>query len=113
DAPRRIDFDGPRRAEVVDHRHRFDAASPAALQAGSPATLRPSDIIRHRISRAFVLRQSIIRGDTDCYRLINGDGDGLSGVVVDRYADVLVLQLLTAGADAMRATLVSALNELL
>jgi 23S rRNA (cytosine1962-C5)-methyltransferase len=104
DAPRRIDFDAPRRAEVVEHGDRVDA--------GSPATLRPSDIIRHRISRAFVLRQSIIRGDTDCYRLINGDGDGLSGVVVDRYGSVLVVQLLTAGADRMRGEIVDALNEI-
>jgi len=57
------------------------------------------------------LRQRIIRGDTDCYRLINGDGDGLSGVVVDRYGSMLVVQLLTAGADRMRGEIVAALNE--
>ncbi len=52
-----------------------------------------------------------MRGDTDCYRLINGDGDGLSGVVVDRYGGLLVMQLLTAGADRMRAEIVAALRE--
>ena len=46
-----------------------------------------SQIIRHRIERAIALRQRVIRGDTDCYRLVNGDGDGLSGVVVDRYGE--------------------------
>jgi 23S rRNA (cytosine1962-C5)-methyltransferase len=70
-------------------------------------------LVSQRLASALDLRARLIREDTDCYRLLNGDGDGLSGVVVDRYADMLVLQLLTAGADAMRATLVSALNELL
>jgi len=102
-AVRMLSFDAPRRVEVVEHGHRF--------HAGSPAALKPGDIIRHRISRAFALRQRIIRGDTDCYRLINGDGDGLSGVVVDRYGSMLVVQLLTAGADRMRGEIVAALNE--
>jgi 23S rRNA (cytosine1962-C5)-methyltransferase len=73
--------------------------------------LAPGDIVRHRVRRALALRQRLIRGDTDCYRLINGDGDGLSGVVVDRYGGVLVMQLLTAGADRMRAQIVAALRE--
>src|SRR5579859_3021685 len=45
--------------------------------------LAPAGLIRHRMRRALALRQRSVRGDTDCYRLINGDGDGLSGVVVD------------------------------
>lgn len=76
------------------------------------AALKPGDIIHHRISHALALRRRIIRGDTDCYRLINGDGDGLSGVVVDRYGGVLVVQLLTAGADRLRDEIVAALNEI-
>jgi 23S rRNA (cytosine1962-C5)-methyltransferase len=74
--------------------------------------LKPGDIVNHRIGRALALRQRIIGNDTDCYRLINGDGDGLSGVVVDRYGTVLVVQLLTVGADRMRDQIVSALNEI-
>ncbi len=74
--------------------------------------LKPREIIRHRIRRALALRQRVVRGGTDCYRLINGDGDGLSGVVVDRYGSVLVLQLLTAGADRMRGEIVAALREI-
>jgi 23S rRNA (cytosine1962-C5)-methyltransferase len=80
-----------------------------AFRKGIP----PADIVQHRISRAFDLRRKIISSDTNCYRLINGDGDGLSGVVVDRYRDVVVLQLLTAGADRMRTEIVEALQKLL
>jgi 23S rRNA (cytosine1962-C5)-methyltransferase len=74
--------------------------------------LKPGEIIRHRIAKAVASRQRIIRGDTDCYRLINGDGDGLSGVVVDRYGSALVMQLLTAGADRMRGEIVAGLKEI-
>jgi 23S rRNA (cytosine1962-C5)-methyltransferase len=42
--------------------------------------------------------------------MLNGDGDGLSGVVVDRYGEVAVMQLLTAGAERMRDEIVGHLN---
>src|SRR5262249_29046924 len=51
--------------------------------------------------------------DTDCYRMVNGDGDGLSGVVVDRYGEVAVVQLLTAGAERMREEIVHRLNPMI
>lgn len=73
--------------------------------------LDPAALIRHRVDGALELRRRTIHGDTDCYRLVNGDGDGLSGVVVDRYGGVLVVQLLTAGADRMRGQIVAALND--
>ena len=88
------------------------ATTIAVRMVAFDAALQPEQIIRHRIERAIALRQRVIRGDTDCYRMVNGDGDGLSGVVVDRYGSVLVVQLLTAGADWMRGEIVAALREL-
>jgi 23S rRNA (cytosine1962-C5)-methyltransferase len=70
-------------------------------------------LVARRLKGALALRRRLIRDDTNSYRLVNGDGDGLSGVVVDRFAEVCVVQLLTAGADRMRATIVAALTELL
>jgi 23S rRNA (cytosine1962-C5)-methyltransferase len=46
-------------------------------------------------------------------RLLGGDAEGIPGLVVDRYADVLVLQSGTEGADRMRALVVELLDELL
>ena len=60
-------------------------------------------IIASRIDQALTLRRRVVAPDTTCMRLVNGDGDGLSGLVVDRYADVLVMQFLTAGMERMRA----------
>lgn len=73
---------------------------------------RIETIVRDRIARALALRRRIVGAGTDCYRLLNGDGDGLSGVVIDRYAGAAVVQLLTTGADRMRAEIVAALNDL-
>ena len=68
------------------------------------------ELIARRLKSALEIRQRFVRGDTNAYRLFNGDGDGLSGVVVDRFGEVLVVQILTAGADRMRATIVTALS---
>ena len=76
-------------------------------------TLDPEEIVAHRINRALELRQRLIRAGTDCYRVVNGDGDGLSGVVIDRYGAVVVLQLLTAGAERMRDEIVAIVNQTL
>jgi 23S rRNA (cytosine1962-C5)-methyltransferase len=71
------------------------------------------ELIARRLKGALDLRRRFVGDGTNAYRLINGDGDGLSGVVVDRFDDVLVVQLLTAGADRMRELLVAELGKLL
>jgi 23S rRNA (cytosine1962-C5)-methyltransferase len=70
----------------------------------------PDEIVRWRIEQALKLRERVVGPDTDCYRILNGDGDGISGVVVDRYGEVAVMQLLTAGAERMRAEVVEHLT---
>jgi 23S rRNA (cytosine1962-C5)-methyltransferase len=77
---------------------------------GEPGEPGPAEIVRSRLERALKLRERVIGPDTDCYRMLNGDGDSLSGVVVDRYGEVAVIQLLTAGAERMREEIVGHLN---
>ncbi len=72
-----------------------------------------SSLVGHRIRNALALRQKIISPDTNCYRLVNGEGDAFPGLVVDLYGDVAVVQLLTAGADRLRTEIGTALQELL
>lgn len=68
---------------------------------------------RGRIKRALELRASLpVATHTNAMRLIHGESDGLPGLVVDRYADVLVAQFLSAGAECWRETLLDALVEL-
>ncbi len=64
-----------------------------------------------RIATALAGREAAFPGS--CYRLVYGDSDGLPGVVVDRFANHLVLQLNNAGAEHYRQPLVDALVDLL
>lgn len=67
--------------------------------------------VGRRVAAALALRRRVVGDDTDAYRLINGEGDGLPGVLVDRYGAVLVVQLLTAGAERLKPLLLAALAE--
>ncbi len=67
--------------------------------------------VRGRVAAALDVR-SLVTG-TDALRLVNGEGDGLPGLVVDRYADFAVAQFLTAGADGLKAWVVEALTAAL
>jgi 23S rRNA (cytosine1962-C5)-methyltransferase len=58
-----------------------------------------------RISKAVVLREDWWRERTNAYRLVNGEGDFLPGLIVDRYGETLILQCLTAGMDRLKEML--------
>ncbi len=54
------------------------------------------DWIGQRLRQASALREALIdQSRTDCLRLVNGEGDGLPGLTLDRYGDWLMLQLYT------------------
>jgi len=67
---------------------------------------------RRRIARAVALRRAYapFEGETDCARLVHGEGDGLPGVVVDLYAKWAVVKLYSAGLVPHRADILEALR---
>ena len=65
---------------------------------------------RRQIKKA-VARRSGLTATTNAMRLIHGESDGLPGLIADRYGDVIVLQLLTAGIDPQRELLATLLME--
>lgn len=67
--------------------------------------------LRKRCKAALQLRQRCYA--EPYYRLIYGESDGLPGLVVDRYGDVLVLQSSTAGMDGLLEDVAAALQSLL
>ncbi|MGH7833626.1 MAG: class I SAM-dependent rRNA methyltransferase, partial [Candidatus Binatia bacterium] len=69
------------------------------------------DFFLRRVSRAFALRSELLPF-TNAYRLVNGEGDFLPGLVIDRYDDFLVCQFLTEGVDSLRPAVVEALTKL-
>ena len=66
-----------------------------------------------RFSQALSLRETYLSATTNAYRLINGEGDFLPGLIVDRYDDFLVCQFFTAGMAMFKADIVDALNNLI
>ncbi len=69
------------------------------------------DFFRERIFTAAGWRGRWLKGKTNAYRMVNGEGDFLPGLILDRYEEILVLQFLTAGMDRWKASLVELLSE--
>ena len=65
-----------------------------------------------RLSQAAALRERHLASSCNAYRLVNGEGDFLPGLVVDRYGDFLVVQFFTAGMDSLRGVVVDSLSAL-
>ena len=65
--------------------------------------------LERRISRARDLRTGLGFGES--FRAVYSEGDGLPGLIVDKYADTLVVQSLTAGIDGMLEMVIAALRE--
>jgi 23S rRNA (cytosine1962-C5)-methyltransferase len=65
---------------------------------------------RERVAEALARRNGI---DATAYRVVNGEGDGLPSLVVDRYDRWVVVQLLSAGLESARADVLAAVADLL
>jgi len=64
-----------------------------------------------RIHDALALRERLYR--RPFYRLVFGESDGLPGLIVDRYGDLLCVQLTTAGMERVRGEILAALEQVL
>jgi 23S rRNA (cytosine1962-C5)-methyltransferase len=70
--------------------------------------------LRARFQRAIAAREAgINRAATNAYRLVNAESDFLPGLVVDRYADSIVMQFLTLGVEKRKTEFVEIAQELL
>jgi 23S rRNA (cytosine1962-C5)-methyltransferase len=72
-----------------------------------------ADFFRRKITQALALRRELkLADDSNGMRLIHAESDGLPGVIVDQYGEVLVMQLGSAAADRWRDTCADILQEL-
>jgi 23S rRNA (cytosine1962-C5)-methyltransferase len=104
---------------VLDHRGQplgsalYSSSSQIAIRLIShePVADFPA-LLRQRIADAIAYREPIVR-DTNAYRVIFSEADFLPGLIVDRYNDILSMQILTQAMDAeiVRQTLTSELTE--
>ncbi|MCA9695631.1 MAG: class I SAM-dependent rRNA methyltransferase [Myxococcales bacterium] len=105
-------------AEVVDHRDRpigwglvSEAGDIAVRMIAFTPAPPPEDWLPRRLAAAIGAREALARGDreTDAWREVNSEGDGLPGLVVDRYAEDRVIQVTTAAMSWRLPEIVAAL----
>lgn len=92
----------------------WDPASPIRIRIlhhGKPVTI-DDQFWRQRLEAA-IARRSVIGDDTDGYRVLNGENDGFSGLVLDRYDGIFVLKVYSSVWLPHLRSLVSIIDELL
>lgn len=67
----------------------------------------PKEALFSSLDKAIALRESLIPNSTNAYRLVNAEGDFLPGLIIDQYADCLVLQSGTLGMDKLKKEVAS------
>jgi 23S rRNA (cytosine1962-C5)-methyltransferase len=70
-----------------------------------------SSLLVHRLKVALSLRQRLFT--EPCYRLVYGESDGLPGLIIDRFGNVVSVQITTAGMEAHKDDIITALNKVL
>ncbi len=70
-----------------------------------------ASLLVHRLKVALALRERLY--ERPYYRLLFGESDGLPGLVIDRYGDLAVIQITTAGMERMRADILAAVEKVL
>ena len=104
---------------VLDDREKFlgtalySTASQIGIRMIAKEAVKDLDgLLRKRLQEAIAYRERVVR-DTDAYRIVFSEADFLPGLIVDRYNDLLSLQVLTQAMDveAVRQVMVSELME--
>lgn len=106
--------------DVLNHQGRFLAVgyyNPASqirvrIVSHSPLAAMDTAFFIERFTNCLQHRERFLPG-ADAYRLVYGEADFLPGLIVDRFGDVLVVQLLTLGMDKRRAEIVEALVQVM
>ncbi len=107
---------------VVDPRGNFlgrglyspGSAIPVRLLVRDETSAIDTALFRGKLERALAARHQLGIGtsdDTTGYRVVHAEGDGIPGLIVDRFGDVLVVQILTVGMKDREAMIFEALTQ--
>src|SRR5919108_4412240 len=81
----------------------YSSASQIALRLISPNQLKDEgqlvELLRQRVREAIAYRRRVVPADAEAYRVVFSEADGLPGLIVDRYRQILSLQTLTQAMD--------------
>jgi 23S rRNA (cytosine1962-C5)-methyltransferase len=83
----------------------------ARVLSRDPTTEINQRFFERHLQRALKLRERLV--GVPCYRLIHAEADGLPGVVVDRFGDVVVAEINSAGMDRLSDALAAAIDAVL
>jgi len=104
--------------QVRDHHTRllgagfYNAKSKISVRILAPDRIRPNEaFFEERILAALAVRQRHLPGATS-FRVVNAESDFLSGLIVDKYEDVLVVQISSLGMDQRKEHIVAALQKI-
>jgi 23S rRNA (cytosine1962-C5)-methyltransferase len=104
--------------QVRDHRTRllgagfYNSKSKISVRILAPDRIRPNEeFFEERIRAALAVRQRHLPGATS-FRVVNAESDFLSGLIVDKYEDVLVVQISALGMDMRKEHIVAALQTI-
>src|SRR5690554_4621324 len=100
--------DGTPLGTFLFNRHPLIAAR---LLSRDPEARIDAAFFRERLERALEIRERLI--DVPFYRLAHAEADGLPGTVIDRFGDALVLQVNSAGMEALTPLLLDAVDDLI
>ena len=103
--------------DVVDNRGTFMARGLlnrrsqiwVRLFSWDPADTLDVEFLRRRVAQAHAYRVRTVAQEATAYRVVFSEADGLPGLVVDRYGDILTIQISTLGLDQRRDMVVEAL----
>jgi len=104
--------------QVKDHRQRFlgvgffNSKSKINIRILSPERVEVNEhLFEERIRAALAVRMRHLP-DATSFRVVNAESDFLSGLIVDKYEDVLVVQISSLGMDQRKVQIVSALQKI-
>ena len=113
------DFTPGEDVQILSHRGEFlgkaylnpHSLIAARVYSREKGIVLDESLILQKLQDALQLRENFY--SEPFYRLVHGEGDFLPGLIIDRYDDIAVLQLNTAGMDSRREAIVNALQELI
>jgi 23S rRNA (cytosine1962-C5)-methyltransferase len=104
--------------QVKDHRQRllgtgfFNSKSKISVRVLSPERVEvDGKFFEERIRVALAVRQKHLPNATS-FRVVNAESDFLSGLIVDKYEDVLVVQISSFGMDKRKSQVIAALQKI-
>lgn len=89
----------------------FDAEGAIGVRLFGRDTVPTRTDIARRVEQAVALRASVAARDTDCYRVLFGEGDYLPGITVDRYGRYLTVATYSEGVETVLPDVVRALGK--